>query len=245
MLFRSLAENVLDHRLNSRTVYMNPVNRFLYWNMNYHVEHHIFPLVPYHALPRLHELIKAELPTPYRGLIDAYREIIPTVIRQMKDPTYHVKRVLPVATSVKRPPTVAEVIRGDGRAMVDGWVEICDHDHMCVEDVLRFDFDQRTYAVYCTAEGKFHATDGICTHGKTHLADGMVRGNLIECPKHNGRFDVRDGSPQRRPVCLALNTYPVRVAEGKVLLKISSEIQPVAAAEKNGSKELNRELNHA
>ena len=46
-----LAEDVLDHRLNSRTVYMNPVFRFIYWNMNYHVEHHMFPMVPYHALP--------------------------------------------------------------------------------------------------------------------------------------------------------------------------------------------------
>ena len=48
-----LAENVLDHRLNCRTVYMNPISRFIYWNMNYHVEHHMFPLVPYHALPKL------------------------------------------------------------------------------------------------------------------------------------------------------------------------------------------------
>ena len=46
-----LAEDVLDHRLNSRTVYMNPVSRWIYWNMNYHVEHHMFPMVPYHALP--------------------------------------------------------------------------------------------------------------------------------------------------------------------------------------------------
>ena len=53
-----LAEDVLDHRLNSRTVYMNPVLRFLYWNMNYHVEHHMFPMVPYHALPKLHEEMK-------------------------------------------------------------------------------------------------------------------------------------------------------------------------------------------
>ena len=45
-----LAENVLDHRLNCRTVFMNPFSRFVYWNMNYHVEHHMFPLVPYHAL---------------------------------------------------------------------------------------------------------------------------------------------------------------------------------------------------
>jgi fatty acid desaturase len=59
-----LAENVLDHRLNTRTVYMNPISRFIYWNMNYHIEHHMFPMVPYHALPRLHEVIKADLPPP-------------------------------------------------------------------------------------------------------------------------------------------------------------------------------------
>ena len=53
-----LAEDVLDHRLNCRTVYMNPVNRFLYWNMNYHVEHHMFPLVPYYNLPALHAAVK-------------------------------------------------------------------------------------------------------------------------------------------------------------------------------------------
>ena len=44
-----LAEDVVDHRLNARTVLMNPVSRWIYWNMNYHVEHHMFPMVPYHA----------------------------------------------------------------------------------------------------------------------------------------------------------------------------------------------------
>jgi fatty acid desaturase len=90
-----LAEDVLDHRLNSRTVYMNPVFRFLYWNMNYHVEHHMFPLIPYHALPKLHEIVKADCPTPYPSSIAAYREIIPTLLRQLKDPTYFVRRELP------------------------------------------------------------------------------------------------------------------------------------------------------
>ena len=46
-----MGEDVLDHRLNTRTVHMNVINRFLYWNMNYHVEHHMFPMVPYHRLP--------------------------------------------------------------------------------------------------------------------------------------------------------------------------------------------------
>jgi fatty acid desaturase len=90
-----LAEDVLDHRLNSRTVYMNPIFRFLYWNMNYHVEHHMFPMVPYHALPRLHAAIKADCPPPYRSTIEAYREIIPALLRQRKDPGYFVQRRLP------------------------------------------------------------------------------------------------------------------------------------------------------
>ena len=59
-----LAEDVTDHRLNTRTVYINPVSRWIYWNMNYHIEHHMFPMVPYHALPQLHELIKHDLPEP-------------------------------------------------------------------------------------------------------------------------------------------------------------------------------------
>ena len=69
-----LAEDVLDHRLNCRTVYMNPVFRFLYWNMNYHVEHHMFPMVPYHALPGCTRRSSTTCPPPYRGFLDAYRK---------------------------------------------------------------------------------------------------------------------------------------------------------------------------
>ena len=92
-----LAEDTLDHRLNSRTVYMNPIFRFMYWNMNYHIEHHMFPMVPYHALPALHEAIKADTPAPYPSCWAAYREIIPTLLRQAKDPSYFVRRPLPGA----------------------------------------------------------------------------------------------------------------------------------------------------
>jgi fatty acid desaturase len=94
-----LAEDVYDHRLNTRTVYMNPVYRFLYQNMNYHVEHHMFPMVPYYALPKLHELIKDQCPPPYPSLLAAYREIVPALIRQWRDPTYYVKRELPLAAA--------------------------------------------------------------------------------------------------------------------------------------------------
>ena len=90
-----LAEDVLDHRLNSRTVYMNPFFRFVYWNMNYHVEHHMFPMVPYHALPKLHAAVKADCPAAYPSTLAAYREILPALVRQLGDPTYFVKRELP------------------------------------------------------------------------------------------------------------------------------------------------------
>jgi fatty acid desaturase len=90
-----LAEDALDHRLNSRTVYMNPVLRFLYWNMNYHVEHHMFPMVPYHALPALHEECKPYFPKPSASVFAAYREIIPAILRQAKDPSYVLRPALP------------------------------------------------------------------------------------------------------------------------------------------------------
>ncbi|YBV95828.1 fatty acid desaturase family protein [Phyllobacteriaceae bacterium JZ32] len=90
-----LADNVTDHRLNSRTVYMNPVSRFIYWNMNYHVEHHMFPMVPYHALPKLHEAIRHDLPAPNTSILDGYREMIPAFIRQLRNEDYFLKRELP------------------------------------------------------------------------------------------------------------------------------------------------------
>jgi fatty acid desaturase len=90
-----LADNVVDHRLNTRTVYMNPISRFIYWNMNYHVEHHMFPMVPYHALPRLHELIKHDLPVPNPSMWHAYREVWPVLLKQLRYEDYFLERELP------------------------------------------------------------------------------------------------------------------------------------------------------
>ncbi len=98
-----LAENVLDHRLNSRTVHINPVSRFIYWNMNYHIEHHMFPMVPYHALPRLHALIKDDLPHAHPSILSAYREIIPAMLQQFRNPDWFVKRALPPTAKPYRP----------------------------------------------------------------------------------------------------------------------------------------------
>ncbi len=91
----SLAEDVLDHRRNCRTVRMNPVVRFIYWNMNYHVEHHMFPTVPYHQLPALHAEVREDMPPVYPSILAAYRELVPAVWRQRTDPTHFVARPVP------------------------------------------------------------------------------------------------------------------------------------------------------
>ncbi|WP_306118527.1 MULTISPECIES: fatty acid desaturase family protein [unclassified Roseitalea] len=105
-----LAEDVLDHRLNARTVLMNPVLRFLYWNMNYHMEHHMYPMVPYHALPRLHEAVKHDCPPPSPSLYAAWREIVPCVLRQLRDPHHFIRPQLPEGAGAARqsPPLAAE-----------------------------------------------------------------------------------------------------------------------------------------
>ena len=84
---------------------------------------------------------------------------------------------------------------------------------------MRFDHGGKTYAVY-RYDGQVYASDGLCTHEKVHLCDGLVSDHVIECPKHNGRFDIRDGRPLGAPVCVALKTYPARVQDGQVLIEI-------------------------
>ena len=219
-----LQENVLDHRLNCRTVYMNPINRFLYWNMNYHVEHHMFPLVPYHALPRLHNLIKDDCPVPYKSIFDAFREIVPTILRQRKDPSYYVERILPEKSGKgKSSDFQKKIFRSDASKMNLGKIEVCRLNQLGLGEVVRFDCGQKTYAVYRTGNDVMYATDGICTHGNAHLADGLIIGDVIECSKHNGRFSLKDGSPKRTPVCVGLKTYKVEIDGDKVLIDLSDD----------------------
>jgi 3-phenylpropionate/trans-cinnamate dioxygenase ferredoxin component len=104
--------------------------------------------------------------------------------------------------------------------MADGWVDACAADDVAADDVIRFDFGGRTFAIYQLDDGSYHATDGLCTHEKVHLADGFVMDGLIECPKHNGRFDIRTGAAKGAPVCVNLVTYPVKVEGGRIWLQI-------------------------
>jgi 3-phenylpropionate/trans-cinnamate dioxygenase ferredoxin subunit len=97
------------------------------------------------------------------------------------------------------------------------WVVACQTDDIDEEDVLRFDHGSATFAVY-RIDGGFYASDGWCTHEKAHLADGFVLGKAIECPRHQGRFDIATGKPLCAPVCQQLKTHPVRIEGDAVLI---------------------------
>jgi len=94
-----LAENVTDHRLNTRTVLLNPISRFIYLNMNYHVEHHMFTMVPYYNLPKLHELIKHDVPLPEPSLFAAFRRLAPVLVRQLRYEDAVIVQALPAGAT--------------------------------------------------------------------------------------------------------------------------------------------------
>ncbi|MFD0674717.1 MocE family 2Fe-2S type ferredoxin [Cohnella sp. GCM10027633] len=104
--------------------------------------------------------------------------------------------------------------------MQQRWIEVCGADEIEEEDVIRFDHGELSLAVYRSADGEYYATDGFCTHERVHLSGGLVMGNLIECPKHNGRFDYTTGEAKKRPACNALQTYSVKVENGMIYVTI-------------------------
>ena len=177
----------------------------------------MFPLVPFHALPKLHEAVKDDCPTPYPSLFAAWREIVPTVLKQVKDPAYHVKRRLPERKTRSCEDAYTSMAAPDA----NGWVSVCESKALGRSDVVRFDHGKKTFALYRDEACKLYATDGICTHGNVHLAYGLVKGNIIECSKHNGRFNLSDGSPARAPICRGLATYPVQELDGILQINVA------------------------
>ncbi|GLQ09976.1 Rieske family ferredoxin [Devosia yakushimensis] len=100
------------------------------------------------------------------------------------------------------------------------WIEACGIDDVDEEDVIRFDHGGRVYAIYRSLEDIYFATDGLCTHEQISLADGLVMDDIIECPKHNGRFNYKTGEAKGAPVCVNLRTYPVKVEGGAVFIEV-------------------------
>jgi 3-phenylpropionate/trans-cinnamate dioxygenase ferredoxin component len=100
------------------------------------------------------------------------------------------------------------------------WIQARAAGDIDEEDVIRFDHEGRTFAIYRSPDDKYFATDGICTHEHAFLTEGLVMDEIIECPKHNGRFNYRTGEAKGAPVCVNLKTYPVKVEDGAVFISV-------------------------
>ena len=87
------------------------------------------------------------------------------------------------------------------------------------DDVIGIVVAGRHVALY-SANSEIYATDNICSHGQAELCDGFLEGFEIECPMHQGRFDIRTGQPTCAPVTEAISSYPVRTEGGRVFLAI-------------------------
>jgi naphthalene 1,2-dioxygenase ferredoxin component len=99
------------------------------------------------------------------------------------------------------------------------WIDATAADDVPEEDVIGIIVDGRDIALY-NASGEIFATDNICTHGQARLCEGFLEGHEIECPLHQGRFDVRTGQPTCAPVTEAIRSYPIRVEAGRVLIAL-------------------------
>jgi 3-phenylpropionate/trans-cinnamate dioxygenase ferredoxin component len=106
---------------------------------------------------------------------------------------------------------------------MSSWVEACGADDIDAEDVIPVEVAGKHLAVYRSPDDRYYATDGFCTHEQFLLADGLVIGNIIECPKHNGRFDYTTGEGRGVPICVNLRTYPVRVENETVYIDVEFE----------------------
>ena len=105
--------------------------------------------------------------------------------------------------------------------MTKDWRKVATTDEIEDDDVLGVEIDGARYALY-NLGGHFYATQGICTHEYACLDDGLVIDGIIECPLHQGRFDVRSGKAKSAPVSVDLKTYPVKVKGADVFIRLDA-----------------------
>lgn len=95
------------------------------------------------------------------------------------------------------------------------WVAVAAAEAIDEDDLIEVAAGDRTIVIVRLSDGYF-ATDGICSHQRARLVDGFVIGGMIECPKHQGRFDVRSGACRGAPASVPLRTYALKVVDGTI-----------------------------
>jgi nitrite reductase/ring-hydroxylating ferredoxin subunit len=187
----------------------------------------MFPSVPYYNLPALHEEIKAYLPPPKTSVLAAYRELLHAVRMQQKNTAWEIDRGW-------EPPVEAPAVDGAVRPMTfapgTGEIELGRADMLAPGKLAPVEVGDRHYVLCRMLDSTYAFFDGLCTHGRTSLSDGYLDGCLIECPKHNARFDVRTGEAVRRPAVKPLGTYPVRVQGGRLVVTLPPPEGPAGTA---------------
>jgi naphthalene 1,2-dioxygenase system ferredoxin subunit len=99
------------------------------------------------------------------------------------------------------------------------WIELAAVDAIPEDDVIGIDAEGKSFALY-QIDGEIYATDNICTHGNARLCDGFLEGHEIECPLHQGKFDIRNGKAMCAPLTEDVKTYPVKIEGTCVFVEV-------------------------
>lgn len=105
--------------------------------------------------------------------------------------------------------------------MSDNWIDVTSADNVPEDDVIGIDIAGKSLALY-QVEGAIYATDNICTHGNARLCDGFLEGHEIECPLHQGKFDIRNGKAMCAPLTEDVRTYPVKIEGSRVFVDLAA-----------------------
>ena len=97
-------------------------------------------------------------------------------------------------------------------------LELCSTDDVAEGASLRVEANDTAYAVF-NLEGQFYVMDDLCSHGPGSLSEGFVEGDAIECPFHQGQFNIKTGEVVMPPCMVPQKTYPVTVTNGKVTIE--------------------------
>ncbi|MEM5429191.1 non-heme iron oxygenase ferredoxin subunit [Cupriavidus oxalaticus] len=103
--------------------------------------------------------------------------------------------------------------------MTETWIEAALLSSVPQDDVIAVAVEGKEIALY-GVDGNVYATDNLCTHGHARLCDGFLEGHEIECPLHQGRFDIRNGAAMCAPLTEGIRTYPVRIEGHRVYLDL-------------------------
>ena len=103
--------------------------------------------------------------------------------------------------------------------MSENWIDAAARADVPEGDVMAVQLGGKEIALY-EVEGKVYATDNICTHGHARLSDGFLEGKEIECPLHQGKFDICTGQALCAPLTENIKTYAVRIENMRVMLRL-------------------------